>query len=42
MEIELSDRDDEINILSQIKVIREVTSEPEYRNASLAKTHDNQ
>ena len=40
MEIELSDQDDEINIPSQIKVIREVTAEPEYRNASLAKTHD--
>ena len=40
MEIELSDQNDEINIPSKIKVIREVTSEPEYRNASLAKTHD--
>ena len=36
LEIELCNTDDEVRIPPQLKVIREVTDEPEYRNSSLA------
>ena len=36
LEIELCSTDDEVRIPPQLKVIREVTDEPEYRNSSLA------
>ena len=37
LELELSDENDEIRFPEQIHVIREVTAEPEFKNASLAK-----
>lgn len=36
LEIELCNTDDEVRIPPQLKVIREVTDEPEYRNSSIA------
>ena len=37
VEIELSDRDDEIRMPEGLKVIREVTGDPAYKNAALAR-----
>ena len=36
MEIEVREEDTEIRFPDEIKVIREVTGEPEYKNAALA------
>lgn len=40
LEIELRDEDEEIRFPEQVRVIREVTGEPEYKNAALAKIRD--
>ena len=37
MEIELSNLDEEIRFPSMIRVLREVTEDEQYKNASLAK-----
>ncbi len=39
VEIELSDKGDEIHMPDGLKVIREVTGDPVYKNAALAKLH---
>lgn len=39
LEIELASEDEEISIPNEIKIIKEVTDDENYKNANLAKIH---